>query len=117
MREKDVERPYLFTRMSGQKANDYLHEIENGLGVNLPLHNHIARPTFTTQFLDEGERIYVLQKMLNHSHIQSTMVYVRTTQEAYEQAAQQVDSMFGEWSPLPTVELPKRMKPTTWRKY
>jgi len=39
------------------------------------MHNHIARHTFATQFLDAGGRVDVLQKFMNHSNIQSTMIY------------------------------------------
>ncbi|QIX60850.1 tyrosine-type recombinase/integrase [Hymenobacter sp. BT18] len=114
VREKDSPSPYVFTRMSGQKANAHLHAIEQELELSQPIHNHIARHTFATQYLDEGGRVDVLQKMMGHSNVGVTMKYVRTTPQAHEQAAQLVDNMFGPRSGPPDEEQPRRVRPAKW---
>lgn len=96
MRERPPGRRTVFTAMSGQKSNKYLHEIQEELGLTIRLHNHVARHTFATLFLEAGGQLHILKEYLGHANINSTMIYVETTPDSLRLAAHQVDGLFGE---------------------
>lgn len=66
----------LFDVISDQKSNKHLKEIMVCCGIRKHVTNHTARHTFATQFLRRGGHLEVLQKLLGHDNIQSTMVYI-----------------------------------------
>jgi len=55
--------------------------IATRLGIKKNVTNHVARHTFATQFLLNGGDVLTLQKILDHSDINDTMVYVHITNE------------------------------------
>lgn len=73
--EKRKEGP-LFEPCSEQRMNVNLKEIAKAVGINKPLTNHSGRHTFATLFLHQTHDVATLQKLLGHSRIQETMVYV-----------------------------------------
>ena len=69
--------PDLFIKwISEQKMNDYIREAVNIVGINKRVSFHTARHTFATNFLRKGGKVEDLQKLLDHSDISTTMVYV-----------------------------------------
>ena len=83
--------------ISNQKMNDYIKELAELAGIDSPvvvtkyigvkridntypkyklLSSHSARRTFTTLSLEKGMRIEVVQKILGHKSIRTTMGYV-----------------------------------------
>jgi len=57
--------------------------------VGLPLekaHPHALRHTFATEFLREGGELRVLSRILRHSSLQSTSVYVHAEESEIEEA-------------------------------
>lgn len=61
----------------GNRAIQYnCTKIENDTGVRF--YPHLARHTFATRKLNEGMRIDVLQKIMGHSYINTTMLYAKT---------------------------------------
>ncbi|WP_299160940.1 site-specific integrase [uncultured Tenacibaculum sp.] len=59
-----------------QDINEILKEIAKNAGVQKHLTFHVARHTFATNFLIKGGRVENLQKILGHSMITETMIYV-----------------------------------------
>jgi site-specific recombinase XerD len=51
------------------------------LGIQTKLHDHVGRETFATNFIQLGGKAEVLQKLLNHSKISTTMRYVHVDDE------------------------------------
>ncbi|SDE57044.1 site-specific integrase [Riemerella columbipharyngis] len=69
--------PELFvTKISDQKMNKALKEIANICSIKKKVHFHVARHSFATNFLRKGGKIEDLQVIMDHSDIQTTMVYV-----------------------------------------
>jgi integrase/recombinase XerD len=61
---------------SEQKINDDLKLIAAFCGIKKHISSHVARHTFATTFLTIGGRVEVLQKIMGHSRIETTMRYV-----------------------------------------
>lgn len=69
--------PDLFVKwISEQKMNDYIREAVNIVGIRKHVSFHTARHTFATNFLRKGGKVEDLQKLLDHSDISTTMIYV-----------------------------------------
>ncbi|MDT9499105.1 site-specific integrase [Capnocytophaga canimorsus] len=69
--------PDLFVKwISDQKMNDYIREAVNFVGIRKRVSFHTARHTFATNFLRKGGKVEDLQKLLDHSDISTTMIYV-----------------------------------------
>lgn len=66
----------LFVKYSQPHINRHLKDIARLSRIKKNLTFHIARHTFATQFLARGGRVEVLQKLLGHTKIETTMVYV-----------------------------------------
>ena len=75
-------------RVSDQKLNDALKEIANICSIKKRVHFHVARHSFATNFLRKGGKIEDLQVIMDHSDIQTTMVYVHIVK------AESIQSMF-----------------------
>lgn len=71
----DTQEYSLFYRISEQKMNDALKKIAYYAGIDKHISNHIARHTFGTIFLQNGGKVEVLQQLLVHSSIHTTMKY------------------------------------------
>ena len=71
----------LFDTISGQKTNEQLKDIAIAAGVRVHLTTHVARHTFATEFLRRGGRVEVLQKLMGHKKIETTMKYVHVDEE------------------------------------
>lgn len=59
-----------------QVMNRMLKKIADKLGIQKEVTFHWARHTFATRFLRHGGRLEVLQKLMGHANIKSTMIYV-----------------------------------------
>lgn len=79
--------PLLFVKkISDQQINRELKKIMTFLGITKKVTFHVSRHTFATSFLRAGGAVEKLQKLLNHSSIKETMIYVHIqAAEANEQ--------------------------------
>lgn len=59
-----------------QQTNEDLKIIASLCDIDKNISTHTARHTFATQFLEQGGRVELLQKILGHSDITMTMEYV-----------------------------------------
>lgn len=67
--------------ITNEKTNLYLKEVALLLGINKKVSFHVARHTFSTTFIRFGGNVTVLQKLLGHSNIRETMMYVHINDE------------------------------------
>jgi integrase len=75
------ERGKLFTTISGQQTNSQLKTIALAAGVRVILTTHVARHTFATETLRKGGKVQVLQQLMGHKKITTTMIYVHVDDE------------------------------------
>ena len=68
----------LFEVISDQKMNEYIKLVCKDENAKITKHvsNHTGRHTFATIFLRKTKDLAVLQKLLGHSDIKETMIYV-----------------------------------------
>lgn len=71
----------VFDTFADQVNNRMLKQIAKSIGVNKDVKFHSARHTFATYFLEKTDDLVSLQKLLGHSRIEQTMVYVHFTEK------------------------------------
>ena len=75
--------------------NRELKNIAKAVGITKHLTYHVSRHTFATLFLSRGGRVEVLQKILGHSKIDDTMIYVHIIDEISNTQIEQMDGILG----------------------
>jgi len=83
----------LTEKLSDQHLNRILKDICNILGIKKKITFHYARHTFATNFLRQGGKVEVLQKLLNHSDLKETMIYVHILQEQLDEEIMLLDNI------------------------
>jgi len=76
-----------------QTINYALKDIAKLCKIQKHVTFHVSRHTFATQFLIKGGEIRVLQKILGHSKIETTMIYVHVAEEHVNTQIQNLDSL------------------------
>lgn len=71
----------LFDTRCNQKVNVLLKDIAESAEINKHLSFHVARHTFATSFLSLGGKVEVLQKIMGHSKLETTMIYVHILED------------------------------------
>lgn len=79
--------------LSLQRMNSELKIISEAAKVQKILTTHVGRHTYATTYLKLGGRVEVLQKILDHSKLETTMVYVHIT-EADKQESVEMFNVF-----------------------
>ncbi|WP_289659544.1 site-specific integrase [Flavobacterium panacagri] len=69
-------------------------------GITKKISFHVARHTFATNFLICGGRVEILQKLLGHSKITDTMVYVKIVESISNQQIHNMDDILLKNEPL-----------------
>lgn len=82
----------LFQNFTNEYINRELKLIAKAIGLEKVLTFHVSRHSFATNFLIRGGRVEVLQKILGHSKIEDTMIYVHIVDEVMNV---QIDNMDG----------------------
>lgn len=75
---------HLAERLSEQKTNEYLKEIAELVGIRQRLSFKASRHTFATVYLELGGSVEVLQRLLGHAKLTTTMVYVHIARARME---------------------------------
>ncbi|CCH00323.1 Tyrosine recombinase xerC [Fibrella aestuarina BUZ 2] len=70
------QRGVLIPTIAEQNMNELIKEVAAKLGLSQAVSFHWARHTFATRFLRHGGRLEVLQQLLGHKKIETTMIYV-----------------------------------------
>lgn len=73
--------------MSNQKANDYLHVIQERLGISKDITFHVARHSFATLCLSHDVPIEDVARMLGHRDIKTTQIYAKVLTSTIERHA------------------------------
>ncbi len=76
-----TKRGRLVETRADQVMNRMLKKIAAKLDIKKEVTFHWARHTFATRFLRHGGRLEVLQKLLGHAKIETTMIYVHVDNE------------------------------------
>ncbi|WP_282080859.1 site-specific integrase [Aquimarina algiphila] len=77
-----------------EHINRELKTIANQLGIKKRLYFHSSRHTFATNFLISGGRIENLQKLLGHSEIKETMIYVHIVERITDDQIDLMNDLF-----------------------
>ena len=83
---------YQLPKITNQKANDYLHLIQNLLGIKKPLTFHVARHSFATLALAHDIPIENVARMLGHEDIRTTQIYAKVLRTTIERHASNLQS-------------------------
>lgn len=84
----------LFRVISNQKMNKQLKAICVDAAIRKNVSCHVARHTFATLFLAAGNNIEVLQKILGHSEIKTTMEYRHIMRREKVEGLKRMDNLF-----------------------
>ena len=82
----------LFNHLSEQKMNERIKEIVKVVKIRKEISNHCARHTFATIWINKTKDVTGLQKLLGHSDISMTMIYVHITDQMVNEQMQNFDS-------------------------
>ena len=82
----------LFPKYANEYVNRELKLIAKATGIEKVLTFHVSRHSFATNFLIRGGRVEHLQKLLGHSKIEDTMIYVHIVEDITNG---QIDNMEG----------------------
>jgi site-specific recombinase XerD len=80
-----------FYNYADQYTNRTLTAIGQQLGIASRIHNHVGRETFATEFIRRGGQVEVLQKLMGHTKITTTMKYVHVDNDMKRDAIQRLD--------------------------
>lgn len=81
-------------KFEDQYINRELKKIALFLGVKKNITFHVARHTFATSFLSAGGKVENLQKLLGHSSINQTMIYVHLAAAEANKDIHLMDDLF-----------------------
>jgi integrase len=74
--------------------NRSLRSLAAYLGIEKHITSHVGRHTFATNYLLSGGKVERLMKLMGHSDIQTTMVYVHLVEEYEDQDMQGLADYF-----------------------
>lgn len=72
---------YKLPKISNQKLDFYLHNVERLAKLNKPMTSHVARHTFATIVLNYDIPIEDLARMLGHHNIRTTQIYAKISKK------------------------------------
>jgi integrase/recombinase XerD len=87
--------PNLFViKHHGNTMNEYLKRIMKNNRIYKDVSFHVARHTFATNFLRMDGKVEFLQKLMGHSKIETTMIYVHILQAEANEHIHKLDDLF-----------------------
>lgn len=79
----------------GERSIQYVvNEALARTSIQKPVSMHTLRHSFATHLLEDGVDIYSIQKLLGHSHIQTTIIYLHIAQVRPRLAHSPLDSLY-----------------------
>ncbi|MBC6988582.1 tyrosine-type recombinase/integrase [Hymenobacter sp. BT491] len=82
-----------FFAYTDQYSNRTLKAIAQELEIETDLHHHVGRETFATEFIRRGGKVEVLQKLMDHEKIETTMKYVHVDDDMKREAIRMLDEL------------------------
>lgn len=87
------EKEFFSGQYTRQHINQELKHIAKSLGITKRLYYHSSRHTFATNFLISGGDVVNLQRLLGHSDIKQTMVYVHIVNDITDKQVDLLDEI------------------------
>ncbi|MDF7810523.1 tyrosine-type recombinase/integrase [Hymenobacter sp. YC55] len=81
-----------FWPYTDQYSNRTLKDIAKELDIETHLHHHVGRETYATEFIRRGGKVEVLQKLMDHEKIETTMKYVHVDDDMKREAIRMLDA-------------------------
>ncbi len=82
-----------FYNYADQYNNRTLTAIGQLLGIEARIHNHVGRETFATEFIRKGGNVAVLQKLMGHTKLSTTMKYVHVDEDMKRKEIDRMDAL------------------------
>ena len=89
---KDDDR--IFQELKANTLNEVLNEWAASAGINKNVTFHTSRHTFATTMLTLGADLYTVSKLLGHTSVRHTQIYVRIVNKKKDDAVNLVDDVF-----------------------
>lgn len=86
----------LFDKISNAHYGRNLKEIARCAAINKKISAHVGRHTFATGYIARGGNVHVLQRILGHSKIETTMIYVHLSKQSIEEERHIVETIYDE---------------------
>jgi len=87
--------PDLFVKkLTNQHVNRELKNIMSKLSINRNVSFHVARHTFATNFIRMGGGVVKLKKIMAHSKVETTMIYVHIVEQEASADMALMDALF-----------------------
>lgn len=83
----------IFDSITDQKMNQKVKECARMAGITKNVSMHVARHTFATLFLEATDDLATLQKLLGHSSITITMIYVHVSEQKKKKQMQKFSDL------------------------
>ena len=82
---------YIFPRITGQKANEYLKTVARDASISKRVTWHTARHTFGSQLAARYNDPYLIMQLMGHKEIKTSMIYIHSCQEIIKNKLKKVN--------------------------
>ena len=81
--------------MAKASVQGALRRVVRQLGLCKSIHFYMLRHSYATYLLEAGVNLRLIQQYLEHSSLQTTMVYLHLTSQGQEQARAAIERLMG----------------------
>ena len=93
LRDSESETDRLFRVNKEQVMNRFLKEVSDFAGLGKKLTTHVGRHTFGYLFIAAGGQVEVLQKIMGHNSIHTTMIYTHIDTRQIQAGVKQLNGL------------------------
>lgn len=87
---------YLFSKekpLSSRSVQQMIKRVAEKAGIKKDISPHTLRHSFATHLLQRGTDVRVIQELLGHSHLETTQIYTKVTQEQIRSVRSPLDTL------------------------